>query len=402
MKNSLRFLRAKAVGLSALIFVSAFLFSNAAFAQGDAASLRAKAKALVSEERLIEALPILEQLIAVSPNDNEAYQHLGFALLAKSIHSDSEADRTQFRKRAREAFVKAKSEGNNSNLVAAMIGSLPEDGSQGQDYSKDPMSNALTIAGERAFTSGKLDEAIEYYKQAVAADGKNYFAALFTGDMYLKKEEYANAETWYQKAIAIDPYIETAYRYSATPLMRTQKYDLARDRYIEAWITEPYNRFALNGMIQWGEVTNTRLGHPKLDIPQTTVGEDGKPKTTINVNTMNDGSMAWISYSATRATWEKEKFKKTFPGETVYRHSLAEEADALRSVAKMAKTLKSTKPNSQFEMIEEMDKDGVLEAFILMAIPDQGIAKDHPAYLRANRDKLRLYVQKYVIMKDGK
>jgi hypothetical protein len=32
-----------------------------------------------------------------------------------------------------------------------------------------------------------------------------------------------------------------------------------------------------------------------------------------------------------------------------------------------------------------------------MAMPDQGIALDHPAYLRQNRDKLRQYVVKYVL-----
>lgn len=404
MKNiSLRRSFAKPLGVFALMLLSAILFSHPAFAQGDAAALKAKAKALMSEDRLIEALPVLEQLVAASPNDGEAFENLGFALLGKTVHVESAADRKQLRVRARDAFVKAKSLGNNSNLVSAMISSLPEDGSDAKDFSKDPISNALTNAGERSFTSGKLDEAIEYYRQALKADPKNYFAALFAGDMYLKKDDFTNAETWYQKAIAIDPYIETAYRYSATPLMKAQKYDLARDRYIEAWITEPYSQFAVNGIIQWGQVTNTRLGHPKFDIPQSTTGADGKTNTTLNINILNDdGGIAWISYTATRETWKKEKFKQTFPGESVYRHSMAEEADALRSVVKIAKTLKSKKPNPQFEMIEKMDKDGVLEAYVLMAIPDQGIAKDHPAYLRANRDKLRLYVQKYVIAADTK
>lgn len=392
---------ARTIFLIAAVFLTTGIFEGRALAQGDAAELKERSKALVAADKMIEALPVLEQLIAVSPSDNEAYQHLGFAFLAKSIHSDSASDRTQFRIKAREAFIKAKSLGNTSNLVAAMIGSLPEDGSEGREYSKEPMSNALTLAGERSFTSGKIDEALEHYKQALVLDSKNYYAALFSGDMYMRKEDHNNAEVWYQKAIAIDPNIETAYRYSATPLMKDKKYDLARDRYIEAWITDPYNRFAVNGIIQWGQVTGARLGHPKLDIPKTEVGEDGKNKTVINMNILNDdGSMAWIGYSATRATWEKEKFKQKYPGESAYRHSVAEEVDALRSVVSMAKTLKAKKPNPQFELIEKMDKDGVLEAYVLLAIPDQGIAKEHPAYLRANRDKLRLYVQKYVIMTD--
>lgn len=141
--------------------------------------------------------------------------------------------------------------GNDANLILALIQSLPEDGSEGPPFSTDPRSHALTVAGERAFTQGKIDDAIDLYKQAAAADAKNYYAALFSGDMYPKKEDYTNAETWYQKPITIDPYKETAYRYSATPLMRQQKYDQARERYIDAWITDPYSRFAVNGILQW-------------------------------------------------------------------------------------------------------------------------------------------------------
>jgi hypothetical protein len=47
----------------------------------------------------------------------------------------------------------------------------------------------------------------------------------------------------------------------------------------------------------------------------------------------------------------------------------------------------------------KMDQDGVLEAYILMAIPERGIALDHSAYLTQNRDKLHKYVLNYVIQK---
>jgi hypothetical protein len=151
-------------------------------------------------------------------------------------------------------------------------------------------------------------------------------------------------------------------------------------------------------MLQWGEATKTPLGHPKVDVPQTTVGADGKSNTTINVNPLaDDGSMAWIAYSATRESWKKEKFAKAFPEEKLYRHSLAEEVDALRSVVSMAKTLKVKSLNQQIATLEKLDKEGLLEAFVLMAKPTQGIAKDHHAYIRSNREKLRKYVVAYVV-----
>lgn len=95
---------------------------------------------------------------------------------------------------------------------------------------------------------------------------------------------------------------------------------------------------------------------------------------------------------------EKGEIRKAV-SETGLRHTVAEEADALRSVVSMAKSLKPKKLNDQIATLASMDQDGVLEAFIIIARPDQSIASEHRAYLRQNRDKLRLYVSKYVIGK---
>lgn len=353
---------------------------------------------LIRQDKKLDAIPILEKIIERSPDDDEPHMMLGDALLAKSLHVTDQAERKALRKRAREEFQKALDLGGDGGYLRAMISTIPEDGSSNLKYSSVPASDAATLAGEQAFTTGKIDDALGHYKRALELDPKNYFAALFAGDMYLKKEDFGNAEIWYQKAIAIDPFTETAYRYSATPLMRQKKFDQARDRYIDAWITDPYNRFSVNGMVMWGRATNTDLSHPTIDVPKTEIGADGKTKTTLNINMLSDdGSMAWISYSATAETWRKEKFRKTFPNEKTYRRSLAEEADRLRSVLSLAKTLKAKKLDPQIAMIEKLDQDGVLEAFILMSYGDEEIHKDHRAYLTANRDKMRQYVLKYVI-----
>ena len=261
--------------------------------------------------------------------------------------------------------------------------------------------------GEALLSQGKGDEALKKYQQALEADPKSYHAALFSGDIYLQKQDFAQAEIWYQKAIAIDPNRETAYRYSATPLMKQRKLEAARDRYIEAFITEPYNRFAVAGLIQWGNATQTQLGHPKIDIPtNVTFDEKGDAKIDLDANALlnnkDDGSFAWISYGVTRSQWRKEKFARTFPSEKTYRHSLPEEVDALRSVLSVATTDKRTKNlNSSLAKLKKLDEDGLLEAYILMARPDEGIAQDHAAFLKQNRDKLRRYVVQYVVTNGG-
>lgn len=390
----------------AVFLLLLFTFSTAILPQSsdaqvdDLKELRARAGQLVNENKPVEALPLFEKIVKADPSDADAQFYLGFSLLAKAANTSDLVDRKQLRIRARNTFIKAKELGRTENIVDAFIQSLPADGSEPPAFSPNVEANTAIEQAEKAFTEGKIDEALALYQKGLKLDPKNYHAALFSGDMYFRKNDYANAEIWYQKAIAINPDIETAHRYSASPLMKQGKYDQARDRYVEAFIVEPYSRFALNGLLQWGEITETPLRHPKFDLPEFKIGTDGKVNSKINVNPLaDDGSMAWIGYVSTRTEWREKKFSKAFPNEKAYRHSLQEEAEALRSVVKIANELKGKNKNldPQLSTLAKLDQDGLLEAFILMAIPDQGIAQDHAAYLKQNRDKLRQYVIKYVI-----
>jgi tetratricopeptide (TPR) repeat protein len=302
--------------------------------------------------------------------------------------------------------VRAKQLGYDAPLVDALITSLPPDGSEGAAFSSNVAAEAIMKTAEAHFSKGELDDALKNYQKALVLDPKLYHAALFSGDVFLHKNNYEQAEFWYQKAISIDPNRETAYRYSATPLMRQRKFDQARDRYVEAYITEPYNRFTASGLTQWAQATNTPLGHPQIDIPVTVTFKDNGD-ANINLDPaalgQDDGSFAWIGYGLTRTTWRKEKFAKTYPKETTYRHSLAEEADALRSVVTVAaasdKRTKALTP--ALAKLKKLIDEGLLEAYLLLARADQGIAHDHRAYLATNRALLRRYVMEYVVRGGG-
>ena len=371
------------------------------------AELRSRASDLMKENKYTEALPLLEKIATLQPNDGETQFYLGFALIGQATNTRDNATRKALRIRARNAFVKAKSLGFYEPRLDALIKSLPEDGSDAPGFSANSKANTLMEEGEALFSQGKTDEALKKYQQALELDPKLYHAALFSGDIYLQKQDFAQAETWYQKAIAIDPNKETAYRYSATPLMKQRKIEAARDRYVEAYITEPYNRYARAGLVQWGEATQTPLAHPKIDIPTNlSFDEKGNAKINIDAGTLlsggDDGSFAWISYGVARSSWRKEKFAKTFPSESVYRHSVAEEVDALRTVVSTATADKRTKTlNPSLAALKKLDEQGLLEAYVLMARADEGIAQDHPDFLKQNRDKLRRYVVEYVLKGGG-
>jgi tetratricopeptide (TPR) repeat protein len=389
-------------------FLALLVLSIATQAQTDGtAELKRRAGELLKENNFTEALPMLEKISAAEPNDGETQFYLAFALLGQAKNTKDDATRKALRVRARQAFVKAKSLNYDEPKLDALILGLPEDGSDAPGFTSNAKANQLMEEGEAFFSQGKPDEALTKYQEALELEPKLYHAALFSGDIYLQKGDYAKAETWYQKAIAIDPDKETAYRYSATPLMKQHKTDEARDRYIEAFIVEPYDRFARGGLIQWAQATHTSLAHPEIAVPTNVTFDDkGNAKMNLDASVLlggkEDGSFAWISYGAARSSWRKEKFAKTFPNEKTYRHTLAEEADALRSVLSVATAdKKDRKLSPSLQRLKKLDEEGLLESYILLARPDDGVAQDHPAYLKQNRDKLRRYMLQYVVKGGG-
>jgi tetratricopeptide (TPR) repeat protein len=373
----------------------------------DVIELKKKVGELIKNQQYTDALPLLERLVGAEPGDPQTHFYLGFALIAQGNNTTDNARRKSLRVRARNSFIRSKELGMKEPIVDALIQNIPLDGSEGKGFSQDVEANRLMTEAEALFSKGKLDDALANYQKALKLDPRLYEAALFSGDVHMQRGNFDEAEVWYQKAITIDPNRETAYRYSATPLMKQSKFDQARDRYVEAYISEPYNRYSAAGLTQWAQITNTRIGHPAIEIP-TNVSFDDKGNANVSLDpktftgAKDDGSFAWISYSLTRTVWRKEKFAQTFPQEKTYRHSLAEEADAIRSVIKMATTDEKVKKlNPAMAQLKKLNDEGLLEAYILLVRPDEGIAADHPVYLKQNREKLRRYVVQYVLTGGG-
>ena len=372
-----------------------FSFAGYLFAQTDAELTEATAKAalLLDQSRYKEAVPYLEKLARASPNDADVRAAYGLALL---FGSKQAVDSTEAKKMSNAALVElqaAKKLGSTNpdldtaiNLLTGKTPDTSKNAAPGDKYFQQ---------AESLFAQSKYDEAITLYQKALDADPKLYEAALYIGDCYVSKQDWDNAEKAYQKAMTIDPTRETAYRYSATPFMKQKKYDTALDRYIEAYITDPYDQKASGGISQWAEITGAKLGHPKVDIPKFGYGADGKPSTVMNETSLTEGSKAWLAYSLTRDAWHKLKFAKTFPSEKAYRHTLQEETDAIRETLKSAKEQKLSHPH--FDILQKLDNEGLLEAFILLAVADEGIVLDHPGYLKVSRAKLRQYVRNYAI-----
>lgn len=363
---------------------------------------RKRAFELIDQGNFALAQTLFEELSKENSNDAPVMFGLGFTTLATSNNIKDPEARRKARLAARQALLRSKELGLESELLDAALVSIPPDGSDSLKFSKNPEADKAMQEGEAAFTRGDLDEAIKAYTRAYTLDPKIYEAPLFIGDMYYHKKDADKAGEWFARAIAINPDQDTAYRYWGDALMGAGRKDEARDKYIEAVVAAPYSRMAWSRLIAWANDAGVRLSHPKIEIPTGISSNDsGGVNITLDpkvVSGKDDGSSAWLMYGLTRASWRKEKFAKTYPQEGTYRHSLAEEAEALRMVATAAKADKKAKNLSpSLTNLIALNDAGLLEAYILFARADDDIAADYKDYRKTNRDKLKQYLLEYVV-----
>jgi tetratricopeptide (TPR) repeat protein len=354
---------------------------------------RERALKLYEASKYGDALPLLDKLAEKYPNDPAILSRLGFTLYVSTASVKDPAERQKIRERARAILTRSQQNGDDSNLTREALEALNSPDPADIPFSNIREADKAIREGEDAFSRGDLDAALTHYKRALELDPQLYEAALYAGDVIFKKaypmtdkqaggELMDKAGEWFARAASINPDRETAYRYWGDALTWQGRRNDARAKFVEAIVAEPYSRTSWVGLSQWAQKYGVRLAHPRVDVPKDAAADDP----------------VWGPYAATRAEWRTRRFAETFPDEKTYRHSLAEEADALRAVARAASSSawagKELSP-SQTNLVE-LDKAGMLEPFILFALPDRDIAQDYAAYRKANRDKLRRYLLEYV------
>jgi len=368
---------------------------------------RQRAFALFNESKIAEALPLFEKLAVRYPEDREVLEPLGMLLISQAGSLKDAAARKEMRKRGREVLVKAQKLGANSALLKSMLESVTPDGDTDEAFSTKKEVDEAMREGEAAFMKADMKKAIEMYQKALLLDPNVYEAALFTGDVYYKTAEQKKAGEWFARAIAIDPDRETAYRYWGDSLMKQGRATEAGEKFVEAYIAEPYSRLSRAAFVNWAQKLNVPIAHPEVQIPANVTPKEGS-NVTITLDPgmfkkegKNPSDAAWLTYGLVRASWTMSEFAKQYPKEKKYRHSLKEEAAAFRSAIRVLEEKKVKDPDRSLQTIVKLEKEGLLEAFILLAMPDEGIAQDFPAYRKTNADNLRRYVKAYVLNNSG-
>ena len=108
----------------------------------------------------------------------------------------------------------------------------------------------------------------------------------------------------------------------------------------------------------------------------------------------------WLAYTGKRLQWQKEKFKQQFPKEAQYRHTLAEEVDALRLfVLALSQPGVASTLDPAFAALVKIDQAGFIEPFALLNRADKDIAEDYAPYRAVHRDTIYRYFDDFVVPK---
>jgi tetratricopeptide (TPR) repeat protein len=365
---------------------------------------RREAMRLYDQHKMTEAAALLERVATRYPNDSVVHEALGTALLSRGETQTDPTKRKADRLHARAELLRAKELGDNSDLCRVLLAGIPEDGSD-RPVSKDQQVQAAMDRGEASFAQGNFEQAIEEYSRALEMDPKLYLAAVYVGDMYFRLKQVANAGKWFARAAQIDPDQEIAYRYWGDALLQAGRVGEARSKFFEGLAANPYSPASWGGLNGWIKATHLDYKNVKINLPPApTVDAKGGTVITVDPSALgkeDNSGAAWLSYSMERSLWRSTKFPKEFPQEKEYRHSLKEEAGALSLAAAVFEELqpkeKSKNPDPSLRLLSQLKADGLIEAYVLLILPDEGIQTDFPAYRAEHRDKLIQFLDNYLV-----
>jgi tetratricopeptide (TPR) repeat protein len=273
-------------------------------------SERKQADALYLATKLLEALPLYEDLCRQDPTVAVFAERRGAGLFAKEVTLSDPAERMKIHLQAINELKRAQALGDDSayvrnilsfdtkTFVGAVVSGIPL--TVGYAYPGTPDAQAVFHEAEAAFGRSDWSGAASLYAKAAALDPGWYDPAVYAGDSFFRMKDANNAGAWFAKAIAIDPDRETAYRYWGDVLFQAGDPSGARERFVEAVVAEPYGTPPFFELGQWARRTGHQIVKPAITRPEFTT-----PNGVLRVDpelaaSTQDGRSSWIIYQQYR------------------------------------------------------------------------------------------------------
>ncbi|HTV08806.1 MAG TPA: tetratricopeptide repeat protein [Candidatus Aquilonibacter sp.] len=373
-----------------------------------------------------EALPLYEDLCKQDQTIPVFAERHGLLLLEKAETTEDIKQKTELGSAGLAELQRAQRLGDNSPLlvqtlynasktplgavIGAPYGMLPL--TVGYTHVASARAQALYDQGEQEFGQQNFAQAAKLYIKASEADPQFYLAALNAGDSYFREKDWKQAGIWFQKAVAIDPDRETAYRYWGDALWAAGDKMGAKAKFIDAIIAEPFVGSTWSKLQQWAGATHTPFIIVRVHRPEfTTPNGQLKVDPALEKET-GDGHASWLVYEQVRvAHGARTPGQLMMAGATMkdgqftpsgYVHTLDEELAALnamlddvqRKVA--AGTVTDANMEPGIRAMLELRKQGFLGPFEMLNFHDAGLRHEYPAYRAGHRELLVSYMNTVV------
>ena len=148
---------------------------------------------------------------------------------------------------------------------------------------------------------GQTEQAIPLFQNVAAMDPGDAYATYFLGQALLQAGDHVEASTWLVRAVALDPYLRSAYWAAAQALRRTKRVDEATD------LLEDYQRFEPNPAAKLAGFSYKRMG-PKAEALATPTPPQSPPEIPdgalfsepqrIDLKNWNDATLTSVDVNA--------------------------------------------------------------------------------------------------------
>lgn len=427
----MRFAASLPFSLSSLLFLSLPALSQAVVIQkaGPAHHLanydaeREQADSLYRQKKLLEALPLYQDLCRQDPTIALFAARYGETLLAKELTTSDEKQRIALHTQGIVELRSAQAQGDESFYVrstvnadskttaGAILAGIPL--SVGYTYHGSVAAQAFIAKGETAFQAQTWLDALGFYTQAAGVDPAWYDAALFAGDSCFRMKDNAAAAGWFTRATTIDPGRETAWRYWGDALFQAGDANAAREKFVEAVVAEPYGRMATFEIAQWAKRTGHQLVTPAVSRPDFITPNGQLQIDPALAASAQDGRSSWIVYQQYRVAHGARTLNQAVIAggwntsgviaPNGYEHTIAEEHAALRVMlgdieSKLKSgTLSEASLDPSLRNLRNLEHANVLGAWIAINAADAGIVQDYPQYRDHHRQHLVEYINTVLI-----
>jgi tetratricopeptide (TPR) repeat protein len=270
-------------------------------------------------------------------------------------------------------------------------------------YQFDPAAFALIEEAEPYFKSNDYEKARELCQQAINTSKDCYLAYAHLGDSWLFVGSPETALPYYDSALAINKYDYQPYFYKANALLKSGRFDEARQQYIEVLAMNPRHDNTYLYLREHGNELGIRL-NDELFRPMVVAQKSGDA-IDITLDDEQAGAV-WMAYGLAKGIWLGEpEHRKELTGSTDRSpFSTVEETEciaALLTVYSSQLDEGKIEHDVQLDRILKIVEDGYLTEFLIYEFgsrisPD--IVLMQPEEFQAS---MREFIAKYVVVRKG-